>query len=422
MTSAGGPRRAGLAPARDGAPDPAGERIHVVGAAGAGASAAALLAARAGRGRDRLRPGRAVAVHAGPRGARDRRRARARRRARDDGTAARPAGRDEGPDRDRPGQPELVGGASGRRSRSSRGSRSSPTPRSGGRSSAWPGRTARARRPAGWSTSWSRPGRTRRRSSGRCCRPTLTGGPPATARSGRGPAFVVEADEYAGNFDAVPAGRRDPDQRGVGPPRRLRRPGRRRRRVRGLAAAALPDGRHARRQRRRRRASRTSSIGCADWPGRIVAYALVDGQPGSGAGTLRGDRASGSPRPPGRPRRCSAGSPRPTGRRRRSRSTASTSWPGRSTVRLRDGRPPQRGERARRSPARPQRSASRPRRSPSGLASFAGRRPAPGAQGRGGRRRGLRRLRPPPDGDPRDARRGPPARAGPARSGRSTSR
>jgi UDP-N-acetylmuramate--alanine ligase len=31
---------------------------------------------------------------------------------------------------------------------------------------------------------------------------TLTGGIPATARSGRGAAFVVEADEYAGNFDA----------------------------------------------------------------------------------------------------------------------------------------------------------------------------------------------------------------------------
>jgi UDP-N-acetylmuramate--alanine ligase len=29
----------------------------------------------------------------------------------------------------------------------------------------------------------------------------LTGGPPATARWGSGPAFVVEADEYAGNFD-----------------------------------------------------------------------------------------------------------------------------------------------------------------------------------------------------------------------------
>jgi UDP-N-acetylmuramate--alanine ligase len=29
----------------------------------------------------------------------------------------------------------------------------------------------------------------------------VTGGPPATARTGRGDAFVVEADEYAGNFD-----------------------------------------------------------------------------------------------------------------------------------------------------------------------------------------------------------------------------
>jgi UDP-N-acetylmuramate--alanine ligase len=36
--------------------------------------------------------------------------------------------------------------------------------------------------------------------------PALTGGLPATARRGDGPAFVVEADEYAGNFDAyVPA-------------------------------------------------------------------------------------------------------------------------------------------------------------------------------------------------------------------------
>jgi UDP-N-acetylmuramate--alanine ligase len=32
--------------------------------------------------------------------------------------------------------------------------------------------------------------------------PDLTGGTPATARTGRGDVFVVEADEYAGNFDA----------------------------------------------------------------------------------------------------------------------------------------------------------------------------------------------------------------------------
>ncbi len=34
---------------------------------------------------------------------------------------------------------------------------------------------------------------------------SVTGGPPATARTGSGDAFVVEADEYAGNFDAYRA-------------------------------------------------------------------------------------------------------------------------------------------------------------------------------------------------------------------------
>ena len=31
---------------------------------------------------------------------------------------------------------------------------------------------------------------------------SITGGPPGTARWGQGDTFVVEADEYAGNFDA----------------------------------------------------------------------------------------------------------------------------------------------------------------------------------------------------------------------------
>ena len=55
----------------------------------------------------------------------------------------------------------------------------------------------------------------------------LTGGPPATARWGQGDAFVVEADEYAGNFDAYHPDAGRPDQRGVGPPGRVRRRGRR---------------------------------------------------------------------------------------------------------------------------------------------------------------------------------------------------
>ncbi len=48
MTSAAERMAAGLEPARAGRPIRAGERIHVLGAAGAGASAAAILAARAG--------------------------------------------------------------------------------------------------------------------------------------------------------------------------------------------------------------------------------------------------------------------------------------------------------------------------------------------------------------------------------------
>src|SRR5689334_8227081 len=48
MTSAAGRVGAGLAPARDARPIRPGERIHVVGAAGAGASGAALLAVRSG--------------------------------------------------------------------------------------------------------------------------------------------------------------------------------------------------------------------------------------------------------------------------------------------------------------------------------------------------------------------------------------
>ena len=53
-------------------PSGTGERIHVVGAAGAGASAAALLAAHAGAIVTGCDPGGALAVHAGPRRARDR--------------------------------------------------------------------------------------------------------------------------------------------------------------------------------------------------------------------------------------------------------------------------------------------------------------------------------------------------------------
>ncbi len=106
---------------------------------------------------------------------------------------------------------------------------------------------------------------------------TITGGLPATARWGRGAAFVVEADEYAGNFDAyrpqlaiVTSAEWDhpdvfADQAAVTATFEwwLRR---------------APDD-----------ATLVANIGdpgveslvihLADWPGRVVAYALVDQAP-----------------------------------------------------------------------------------------------------------------------------------------------
>ena len=144
------------------------------------------------RHRHRLRSGRAVAVHARPRGDGDRRRARTLRGPRHGRVAPGSPGGHEGADRDRSGQPELVAArdaghpgravAAGRRRRGSR-----PDARR-----RWPGRTARARPRAGWSTSSSRRAPTRRRSSARCCRrrspavhrPRLAGGA-ATRSSSR---------------------------------------------------------------------------------------------------------------------------------------------------------------------------------------------------------------------------------------------
>ena len=73
---------------------------------------------------------------------------------------ARSPRRDEGADRGRPRPSGARGGARPPASRSSRGSRSSPTRPSAGAGRASRGRTARARRRAGSSTSWSRPGGT----------------------------------------------------------------------------------------------------------------------------------------------------------------------------------------------------------------------------------------------------------------------
>ena len=154
-----------------------------------------------------------------------------------------------------------------------------------------------------------------------------------------------------------------------------------------------------------------------DWPGTILAYALVDQAPQRLGGYARaiGERFATVARPrdraprPGHRQRSGvdharAPRPRPTGRdrsRRGCRRPVATTRPTPS-----------------RSPAPRPCWAWHPDAVGAGLASFEGHRPAPRTQGRGRRCRGLRRLRPPPDGDPRDARRRPPARAGPAGLGR----
>jgi len=195
----------GLAPARPARPIRAGERIHVVGAAGAGASAAALLAAWRGATVSGCDPGApspyttaldAAGVPVAPR---------------HDAAHVSVPGKGGHPERLAvtkaltaidPNHPELEAAR-----------------RLGVRLEAWQqvvadaaaGRTMVAvagthgkSTTAGWlvhviAGGGGDPGAF----VGALLPSTLTGiGVPATARRGDGPAFVVEADEYAGNFDA----------------------------------------------------------------------------------------------------------------------------------------------------------------------------------------------------------------------------
>ena len=80
----------------------------------------------------------------------------------------------------------------------------------------------------------------------------------------------------------------------MGPPRRVRRSGRRDRFVRGVAAADA-GRRHDRRQRRRSAASKRSwTRSCRDRPRTVVAYALTEADP-RGAGTCAASPTGSAP-------------------------------------------------------------------------------------------------------------------------------
>ncbi len=200
MTSSAACVGAGLAPARDPRPIRSGERIHVVGGAGAGASAAAILAARAGARVSACDPGSPSpytpaleALHIPI--------AAAHAPAHVTGLPA--------PDRLAvtkaltaidPEHPELVAARS-------LGIPLEPWQQvvadaAVGRTLVGVAGTHGKSTTAGWLVHvLVEAGGDPSAFVGALLPSSLTGGPPATARSGLGPAFVVEADEYAGNFD-----------------------------------------------------------------------------------------------------------------------------------------------------------------------------------------------------------------------------
>jgi len=200
VTVATGPG-AGVAPARDPRPLAAGERIHVVGVAGAGASAAALHARWAGADPDGCDAGGpspySVAVDAaGITLAWQHDPAHVTRVPPPDRLAVTKALTAIAPD-----HPELV---------AARGARIPIEPWQQVIADAAVGRTLIGvagthgkSTSAGWLVHvLAAAGLDPAAFVGAILPAALTGGLPATARRGGGAAFVVEADEYAGNFDA----------------------------------------------------------------------------------------------------------------------------------------------------------------------------------------------------------------------------
>ena len=201
MTTSGARIGAGLEPARPARPIGAGERIHVVGAAGAGASAAALLALQAGAvvsgcdagGRSPYAPAlEAAGIPVAPEHAAshvtanpqpDRLAVTKALTAVDPDHAELKAAREAGIALES-WQQLVADAAFGRTLVGVAGTHGKSTT-------------------AGWLLHvLVAAGTDPSAFVGAVLPSSLTGGPRGTARSGRGDAFIVEADEYAGNFDA----------------------------------------------------------------------------------------------------------------------------------------------------------------------------------------------------------------------------
>lgn len=201
MTSAADRVGAGLQPARAARPVRAAERIHVVGAAGAGASAAAILGLHAGAVVSGCDPGGpspytpaldALGIVVAP----DHAAAHVTAGPRPDRLAVTKALTAIDPD-----QPELVAARAA-------GIPLEPWQQvvadaAFGRTLVGVAGTHGKSTTSGWLVHLLvAAGADPSAFVGALLPPSITGGPPATARWGRGDAFVVEADEYAGNFDA----------------------------------------------------------------------------------------------------------------------------------------------------------------------------------------------------------------------------
>lgn len=287
--SGGATPGSGLLPARAPRPIAAGERIHVVGAAGAGASAAALHAAWAGADTDGCDPGGPSPYTAALEAAGI---ALAWEHAAGHVTGQRPPARlavTKALTAIAPDHPELVAArkagvpiepwqqviadaASGRRLIGVAGTHGKSTT-------------------AGWLVHvLAAAGADPSAFVGALLPATLAGGVGATARRGAGEDFVVEADEYAGNFDAyrpaiaiVTSAEWDhpdvfPDEAAV---------------VaafdRWLRAAATDEGPAPIAVVNIADAGAAAlAEGLRDWPGTIVATALVDGDGARAASFARG--------------------------------------------------------------------------------------------------------------------------------------